>query len=398
MGSVMREVVIVSAVRTAIGKFGGALAPLSAQQIGAEAVKEAIKRAGIKAEQIDEVIFGNVLQAGLGQNVARQVSVQAGIPFEVPSYTVNKVCGSGLKCVELAAQAIKAEEADIIVAGGTESMSNAPYVTTNKARWGLRMGDNKLIDEMIKDGLWDAFNNYHMGITAENVAERFNVTRQDQDEVGVASQHKAIAAIKSGAFKEEIVPVTIKGKKGDVVVDTDEFPRDGVTMEGLAKLRPAFKKDGGTVTAGNASGINDGAAALVIMSADKAKELGLKPMAKIVSYASAGVDPAIMGTGPVPASRKAMKLANLTIKDIDLVEANEAFCAQFVYCGRELGFDMNKVNVNGGATALGHPIGASGARILVTLLYALKHRGLKKGLATLCIGGGQGTATIIEML
>lgn len=393
----MREVVIVSAVRTAIGKFGGSLTPMSAVQLGAVVIKEALERAKVDPAKVDEVIFGNVLQAGLGQNPARQAAIYGGVPQEVPAFTVNKVCGSGLKCVELAAQSILAGDNDIVVAGGMESMSNAPFVTSGKARWGLRMGDSKLTDVMIKDGLWDAFNNYHMGITSENVAEKFGVTRQDQDEVSVRSQERAIAAIKSGAFKEEIVPVTIKTKKGEVVFDTDEFPREGTTMEVLAKLRPAFKKDG-TVTAGNASGLNDGAAALVIMSADKAKELGLKPMAKILSYASAGVDPAIMGIGPIPASRKALAKAGKEVGDMDLIEANEAFAAQFVEVGRELKFDMDKVNVNGGAVALGHPIGASGARILVTLLYALKHRDKKLGLATLCIGGGMGTATVVEML
>ncbi|MCH3915619.1 MAG: acetyl-CoA C-acetyltransferase [Acidaminococcaceae bacterium] len=394
----MREVVIVSAVRTAVGSFGGSLASLSAQQLGAIVIKEAVQRANLKPEQVDEVIMGNVLQAGLGQNPARQAAIGAGLPIDVPSFTVNKVCGSGLKCVELAAQAIKAGDEDIIVAGGMESMSNAPYVTSNKARWGLRMGDSKLTDEMIKDGLWDAFNNYHMGITAENIAEQFNVTREEQDEVSLRSQERACASNKDGSFKEEIVPINIKLKKKEFVFDTDEFPREGSSKEGLAKLKPAFKKDGGTVTAGNASGINDGAAAMVIMSADKAKELGLKPLAKIVSYASAGVDPKIMGTGPIPSSRKALKKANLTVKDMDLVEANEAFAAQFVECGRELGFDPAKTNIHGGAIAIGHPIGASGARILVTLLYALKHEKKTYGLATLCIGGGQGTATVVENL
>ena len=303
----MREVVIASAVRTAIGKFGGSLLPLSAPELGAIVIKEALKRANVPGEKVDEVIFGNVLQAGLGQNPARQASIKAGLPIEVPAFTVNKVCGSGLKCVELAAQSILAGDNDIVVAGGMESMSNAPFVTSGKARWGLRMGDSKLVDVMIKDGLWDAFNNYHMGITSENVAEKFGVTREDQDEVSARSQQRAIAAIKSGAFKDEIVPVTIKTKKGETVFDTDEFPREGTTTEILAKLRPAFKQ-GGTVTAGNASGLNDGAAALVIMSAEKAQELGIKPMAKILSYASAGVDPAIMGIGPIPASRKALSM------------------------------------------------------------------------------------------
>lgn len=393
----MREVVIASAVRTAIGKFGGSLLPLSAPELGAIVIKEALKRANVPGEKVDEVIFGNVLQAGLGQNPARQASIKAGLPIEVPAFTVNKVCGSGLKCVELAAQSILAGDNDIVVAGGMESMSNAPFVTSGKARWGLRMGDSKLVDVMIKDGLWDAFNNYHMGITSENVAEKFGVTREDQDEVSARSQQRAIAAIKSGAFKDEIVPVTIKTKKGETVFDTDEFPREGTTTEILAKLRPAFKQ-GGTVTAGNASGLNDGAAALVIMSAEKAQELSIKPMAKILSYASAGVDPAIMGIGPIPASRKALSKAGLEVKDLDLIEANEAFAAQFVEVGRELNFDPDKVNVNGGAIALGHPIGASGARILVTLLYALKNRDKKLGLATLCIGGGMGTSAVVEML
>ena len=393
----MREVVIVSAVRTAIGKFGGSLTPLSAPQMGAIVIKEALNRAGVKPELVDEVIMGNVLQAGLGQNPARQAAIFAGMPVEVPAFTVNKVCGSGLKCVELAAQSILAGDNDIVVAGGMESMSNAPFTVPGKARWGLKMGDQKMIDVMIRDGLWDAFNDYHMGITSENVAEKFGVTREDQDEVAARSQARAIEAIKSGAFKEEIVPVTIKTKKGEKVFDTDEFPREGTTMEVLAKLRPAFKK-GGTVTAGNASGLNDGAAALVLMTAKKAAELGLKPMAKIVSYASAGVDPAIMGIGPIPASRKALAKAGLEVKDLDLVEANEAFAAQTVEVGRELQLDWDKTNVNGGAIALGHPIGASGARILVTLLYALKHRNKKLGLATLCIGGGMGTATVVEML
>ena len=377
----MKEVVIVSACRTAIGKFGGGLKDVPATELGAIVIKEAINRAGIDANIVDEVVMGNVLQASLGQNPARQAMIKAGMPIETPAMTINKVCGSGLRCVSLAAQLIKAGDAD-------------PYAIP-KARYGYRMGDGKLIDCMIKDGLWDAFNDYHMGITAENVAEKFGVTREDQDKLGVRSQVKACEAIKSGAFKSQIVPVTIHGRKGDTIFDTDEFPREGSTLESLAKLKPAFKK-GGTVTAGNASGINDGAAAFVVMSADKAKELGLKPMAKIVSYASAGVDPSIMGTGPVPSSRKALAKANLEVKDLDLVEANEAFAAQAVYCCRELGLDMDKVNIHGGAIALGHPIGASGARILVTLLYGLKEVGGKYGLATLCIGGGQGTACIVE--
>lgn len=391
----MKEVVIASAVRTAIGTYGGSFKNVPAVDLGAVVVKEAIKRAGIKADQVDELVFGNVLQAGLGQNVARQVSVHAGIPIEVPSFTVNKVCGSGLKTVELAAQAIAAGEADIVIAGGTENMSQAPYVLNNN-RWGQRMGDGKVIDEMIKDGLWDAFNDYHMGITAENVAEKWNLTREEQDQFALTSQLRAEEAIKSGRFKDEIVPVEVPQRKGDPkIVDTDEHPRFGSTIEGMAKLRPAFKKDG-TVTAGNASGINDGAAALVVMSKEKAEELGIEPLATIVSYASAGVDPSIMGTGPIPASRKALEKAELTIDDMDLVEANEAFAAQSLAVAKELGLDMEKTNVNGGAIALGHPIGASGARILVTLLYEMAKRDAKHGLATLCIGGGQGTALIVR--
>ncbi|MBU5293089.1 acetyl-CoA C-acetyltransferase [Anaerosalibacter bizertensis] len=391
----MKEVVIASAVRTAVGTYGGCFKNVSAVDLGVVAVKEAIKRAGIKEDQVDELIFGNVLQAGLGQNVARQVSVHAGIPIEVPSFTVNKVCGSGLKTVELAAQAIVAGEADIIIAGGTENMSKAPYVLNNN-RWGQRMGDGKVVDEMIKDGLWDAFNDYHMGITAENVAEKWNLTREEQDEFALRSQLRAEEAIKGGRFKDEIVPVEVPQRKGDPkIVDTDEHPRFGSTIEGMAKLRPAFKKDG-TVTAGNASGINDGAAALVVMSKEKAEELGIEPLATIVSYASAGVDPSIMGTGPIPASRKALEKAELTIDDMDLVEANEAFAAQSLAVAKELGLDMEKTNVNGGAIALGHPIGASGARILVTLLYEMAKRDAKHGLATLCIGGGQGTALIVR--
>ena len=338
----MKEVVIASAVRTAVGTYGGSFKNVPAVDLGAVVVKEAIKRAGIKADQVDELIFGNVLQAGLGQNVARQVSVHAGIPIEVPSFTVNKVCGSGLKTVELAAQAIVAGEADIVIAGGTENMSQAPYLLNNN-RWGQRMGDGKVIDEMIKDGLWDAFNDYHMGITAENVAEKWNLTREEQDQFALTSQLRAEEAIKSGRFKDEIVPVEVPQRKGDPkIVDTDEHPRFGSTIEGMAKLRPAFKKDG-TVTAGNASGINDGAAALVVMSKEKAEELGVEPLATIVSYASAGVDPSIMGTGPIPASRKALEKANLTVKDLDLVEANEAFAAQSLAVAKELGLDMEKL-------------------------------------------------------
>ncbi|VBB07040.1 thiolase active site [Lucifera butyrica] len=393
----MKEVVIASAVRTAVGNFNGSLASLSATEMGALVVQEALKRAGVAPEKVDEVILGNVLQAGLGQNPARQAAVKAGLPYEVPSFTVNKVCGSGLKAVNLAAQAILTGDADIIVAGGMESMTNAPYLLENKARWGYRMGNGKVVDEMIQDGLWCAFNDYHMGITAENVSEKFGITREAQDQLALASQEKALKAIENGAFKEEILPVTIKTKKGDVVFDTDEYPRPGSNSQALCGLRPAFKKDG-TVTAGNASGINDGAAALVVMSGDKAKAMGIKPLARILAYGVGGVDPAIMGMGPVPATRKALAKGNLSISDMDLIEANEAFAAQFLAVGKELGFPQEKVNVNGGAIALGHPIGASGARILVTLLYAMKHRGAKRGLATLCIGGGQGCATIVESL
>ena len=393
----MREIVIASAVRTAIGNFNGSLASLSAPDMGAIVIKEALARAGVKAAAVDELIFGNVLQAGLGQNPARQAAIKAGLPAEVPAFTVNIVCGSGLKTTHLAAQAIACGDADIVVAGGMESMSQAPYVLSSKARWGYRMGNDKVVDVMIKDGLWCAFNDYHMGITAENVAEKYGISREMQDQLAFESQDKAVKAIENGGFKKEIVPVTIKGKKGDVIFDTDEFPRAGTTFEALAKLKPAFKKDG-TVTAGNASGINDGAAALVIMSADKAKALGIKPLAKIVGYGTGGVDPAIMGMGPVPATRKALAKAGLAVKDLDLIEANEAFAAQFLAVGKELGFPKEKINVKGGAVALGHPIGASGARILVTLLHTMQERGLKYGLATLCIGGGQGAATIVEKL
>ncbi|EAX47957.1 acetyl-CoA acetyltransferases [Thermosinus carboxydivorans Nor1] len=392
----MREVVIASAVRTAIGSFNGTLAPFSAPELGSFVIKAALERANVPASAVDEVIMGNVLQAGLGQNPARQAALKAGLPVEVPTMTINKVCGSGLKAVNLAAQAIMTGDADIVVAGGMESMTNAPYLL-DKSRWGYRMGHGKLIDSMITDGLWCAFNDYHMGITAENIVEKYGVTREEQDQLAFESQDKAIKAIASGAFKKEIVPVVIKDKKGDKIFDTDEYPRAGTTVEKLCALKPAFKKDG-TVTAGNASGINDGAAALVVMSADKAKELGIKPMARIRSYASAGVDPSIMGMGPVPATRKALAKAGLVMDDIDLIEANEAFAAQFLAVGKELGFVKEKVNVHGGAIALGHPIGASGARILVTLLHAMELRNVKTGLATLCIGGGQGVATIVERM
>ena len=361
-----KEIVIASACRTAIGSFGGTLKNTPAVELGATVIKEAVNRAGLKPEQVDEVIFGNVLQAGLGQNPARQAALKAGLPETSTAFTVNIVCGSGLKSVALAAGLIQAGDADIIVAGGMENMSLAPYAMP-AARWGARMFNTNMVDVMVNDGLWDAFNNYHMGITAENVAEQWGLTREMQDEFALASQQKAEAAIKAGKFKDEIVPVMIPQKKGDpVAFDTDEFPRFGATIEALAKLKPAFKKDGGTVTAGNASGINDSAAAVVVMTKEKAEELGIKPLATIVSYATGGVDPKIMGTGPIPASRKAMAKAGLTIKDIDLIEANEAFAAQSLAVAHDLEFDMDKVNVNGGAIALGHPIGASGCRILVT--------------------------------
>ena len=391
----MREVVIVSAARTPIGSFGGTLKDVAAVTLGVVAAKEAIKRAGITPEMIDEVILGNVLQGGLGQNVARQISMAAGIPKEVPSLTINKVCGSGLRSVALAAQIIKAGDADCVLAGGAESMSQAGYISS-ASRWGARMGDTKLVDMMVHDGLTDIFNHYHMGITAENIVEQWGLTRDQLDEFSLKSQLKAEAAIKAGKFKEEIVPVEIPKKKGDpVVFDTDEFPKFGSTPEALAKLKPAFKKDG-AVTAGNASGINDSGAALIVMSKEKADQLGLNYLCKIKSYASAGVDPSIMGIGPVPSSQKALEKAGLKISDMDLIEANEAFAAQSVAVGKDLGIDPEKLNVNGGAIALGHPIGASGARILITLIYEMLKRDSKLGLATLCIGGGQGTALIVE--
>jgi len=391
----MKEVVIASACRTAIGKFGGTLKDVPAVEMGATVIAEAVKRAGIAPEQVDEVIFGNVIQAGLGQNPARQASIKAGLPIETTAMTINIVCGSGLKSVALAANQIKAGEADIVVAGGMENMSAAPYAVP-AARWGARMFDNKLVDLTVKDGLWDAFNDVHMGITAENIAEKYGFTREQQDQLAVNSQNKAEVAVDSGRFDDEIVPITIPQRKGDpIVFARDEHLSRGNTMEKVAKLKPAFKKDG-TVTAANASGVNDGAAALVIMSKEKADELGIKPLATIVSYATAGVDPAIMGTGPIPAVRKAMAKADMEIADFDLIEANEAFAAQALSVATELGFDMDKVNVNGGAIALGHPVGASGARILVTLLYEMAKRDAKKGLATLCIGGGMGQALIVK--
>ncbi|MFD1705145.1 acetyl-CoA C-acetyltransferase [Siminovitchia sediminis] len=391
-----REVVIVSAVRTAIGSFNGTLKNVSAPELGAATIKEALNRAGIKAEDVDEVIMGNVLQAGLGQNPARQAAIKAGIPESVSSMTINKVCGSGLKAVHLAAQAIAAGEADIVVAGGMENMSQAPYLLKN-ARDGFKMGDQKLIDSMVSDGLTCVFNEYHMGVTAENLCEKYELTREEQDEFAAWSQEKAITAIEEGKFKEEIVPVTIPQKRGDpIVFDTDEYPRKGTTPEKLSKLRPAFKKDG-SVTAGNSSGINDGAASVVVMSKEKAGNLGIQPLVCMKANANAGVDPSMMGIGPVTAVKKALQKAGLTLKDIHLIEANEAFAAQSLAVDRELQFDRSILNVNGGAIALGHPIGASGARILVTLIHEMKRRGAERGLATLCIGGGQGVATIVEL-
>jgi acetyl-CoA C-acetyltransferase len=382
----MRDVVIASAVRTAVGTFGGTLRDIPAIELGKIAVQEALQRAKIKPEQVDEVILGNVLTAGQGQNPARQVLIRSGIPKEIPATTVNKVCASGLKSVMMAAQAIKAGDADTVVAGGIESMSMAPFLVPG-ARWGYRMNDGALVDGMIHDGLLDIFNRYHMGITAENVAEKFGVSRQDQDALAFRSQQNAGRAIKEGRFKDEIVPVMIPQKKGDpVAFQVDEHPRPNTT----------FKKDG-TVTAGNASGVNDGAAAIVVMSAEKAKALGIEPLAKIKAYATAGVAPDIMGTGPIPSSQKALAKAGLTVKDLDLIEANEAFAAQAAYVNKTMGWDAEKVNVNGGAIALGHPIGASGGRVLVTLLYEMKKRKAHCGLATLCVGGGMGAAMIVEM-
>ncbi len=393
-----KEVVIVSAVRTAIGNFQGSLAGISAPKLGAVVLEAALSRAGVDKSLVGEVILGNVLQAGLGQNPARQAAIQAGFGHEVPAMTINKVCGSGLKAVHLATQSILAGDSDIILAGGMENMSQAPYLLEG-ARSGYRMGDSKVVDSMIRDGLWCAFNDYHMGITAENLCEHYGLTREEQDEFSAWSQEKAQRAIAEGRFKDEIVPVAIPQKKGDpLLFEVDEFPRAGVTVEALGKLRPAFKKDG-SVTAGNASGINDGAAALLIMSREKADELGLKPLARIVANASAGVDPKIMGIGPVPATKRVLEKASLTLDDMDLIEANEAFAAQSLAVGKDLGVNRDKLNVNGGAIALGHPIGASGARILVTLVHELQKRDeARYGLATLCIGGGQGVATIIEKL
>jgi acetyl-CoA C-acetyltransferase len=391
----MREVVVVQALRTPVGSFGGSLKDVSAVDLGALVIREALQRSGVDAALVDEVILGNVLQAGLGQNPARQAAVKGGIPYNIPAMTINKVCGSGLKAIILAAQSILLGDADIVVAGGMENMSRAPYAL-NDSRWGMRMGDKQVVDTMILDGLWCAFYDVHMGITAENIADQFAISREEQDAFALSSQEKALAAIDGGRFLEEIVPVPLPQRKGEPEsFCVDEFPRRGVTLEALGKLRPAFKKDG-SVTAGNASGINDGAACLLLMEAGKARDLGLKPLAVIRSYASAGVDPRIMGTGPIPATQKALSNAGLTVGDLDLVEANEAFAAQALAVARHLEFDMAKVNVNGGAIALGHPIGASGARIFVTLLHELVRRGERYGLATLCIGGGQGVALVVE--
>lgn len=389
------EVVIVSALRTPIGQVGGSLKNISAVQLGSHVIKAVIDKAGVCGEQIDEVIMGNVLQAGLGQNPARQSAILAGLPEHVSAFTLNKVCGSGLKAVHLAAQAISTGDAEIVVAGGMENMSQAPYLSMG-ARDGFRMGDQKLIDSMVHDGLWCAFNDYHMGITAENICDQYEVTRQEQDEFAAWSQEKAAIAINDGKFKDEIVAVEIPQRKGKAIYfDKDEYVKAGTTVEKLGKLRPAFKKDG-RVTAGNASGINDGAAAVLMMSLRKAKELGIEPLSMIRANASAAVDPSVMGIGPVSATKKALNKLELTINDMDLIEANEAFAAQTLAVGKELQFSEDKVNVNGGAIALGHPIGASGARILTTLIHELKRRNGKYGLSTLCIGGGQGISTIIE--
>ncbi|VHM13490.1 acetyl-CoA C-acetyltransferase [Streptococcus pyogenes] len=390
-----KEVVITSAYRTPIGNFGGVFKSLSAVDLGVTVVTKILADTGLKSDAIDEVIFGNVLHAGLGQNVARQVALNAGLSYDTPAFTIDMVCGSGLKAVELGAQKIQTGNADIVLVGGTENMSQAPYVLQGQ-RWGSRMGDSKVVDTMLKDGLSDAFAGYHMGITAENIVQQYGLTREEQDAFAADSQRKAQLAIEKGRFKEEIAPVTIPQRKGEpLLVDQDEYPKFGTTVDKLAKLRPAFIKDEGTVTAGNASGINDGAAAILLMSKEKAEELGLPILAKITGYASAGVDPSIMGCGPIPATKKALAKAQLTIDDIDLIEANEAFAAQALAVSRDLGFDNEKVNVNGGAIALGHPIGASGARILVTLLAEMAKRDVRHGLATLCIGGGQGQSIIV---
>jgi acetyl-CoA C-acetyltransferase len=392
----MKEVVIVAAGRTAIGAFLGKLANVPATELGTTVVKGLLEKSGVKAEDVDEVILGQILAAGTGQGPARQVAINAGIPYTATAYSLNMLCGSGLRAVELAVQSIQLGEHDIVIAGGIENMDMAPHVLCG-SRNGVKMGDWKMEDTMIRDGLTEVFNNYHMGVTAENIAKQFEITRKEQDEFALASQQKAGAAMEAGKFKDEIIPVAIPQRRKDpIIFDTDEHPKPKTTIETLTKLRPAFDREG-TVTAGSASGINDGAAAVIVMSADKAKELGLTPMAKIVSYASAGVDPKIMGTGPIPASKKALEKAGWTVDDLDLIEANEAFAAQAISVNRGMGWDTDKVNVNGGAIALGHPIGASGCRILVTLLHEMKKRGAKKGLATLCIGGGMGTAVTVEM-
>ena len=391
----MRDVVIVAAKRTAVGSFGGGLSSLSADKLGSAVIKALLEETGVAADQVNEVVLGQVLTAGCGQNPARQASINAGIPASVPTMTINKVCGSGLKAVHMAVQAIRCGDAELMIAGGQESMSQAPHVLPN-SRNGQRMGNWNMVDTMISDGLWDAFNDYHMGVTAENIVEKYGITREEQDEFAAASQQKAAAAIDAGYFESQIVPITIPQRKGDpLIVNTDENPRAGVTADSLGKLRGAFKKDG-TVTAGNASSLNDGAAAVIVCSADKAKELGLEPLATIRAHANAGVDPAIMGTGPIPASQRCLKLAGWSVDDLDLVEANEAFAAQAISVNRDLGWDTAKVNVNGGAIALGHPIGASGCRILVSLLHEMARRDAKKGLATLCIGGGMGVALAVE--
>lgn len=389
-----KKIILAGACRTAIGTMGGELSTVPAADLGAIVIKEALNRAGVAPEKVDQVYMGCVIQAGQGQNVARQASIKAGLPIEVPAVTINVVCGSGLQCVNMAAQMIEAGDADIVVAGGMENMSMAPYAMM-KGRYGYRMGNAELVDTMIKDALWDAFNDYHMGITAENICEQWGLTREELDRFAAESQRKCEEAQKNGAFKNEIVPVEVKKKKETVIVDTDEGPRPGTTVEVLGKLRPAFKKDG-MVTAGNSSGINDGAAAVVVMSEEKAKELGVKPMATWVAGALAGVEPRIMGIGPVAATRKVLEKTGMSIGDFDIIEANEAFAAQSVAVGKELGFDLSKLNPNGGAIALGHPVGASGCRILVTLLHEMEKKDAKTGLATLCIGGGMGCAAIVK--
>lgn len=389
-----KKIVLAGACRTAIGSMGGTLSGVGAADLGATVIKEALNRAGVPADKVDHVLMGCVIQAGLGQNVARQASLKAGLPIETPAVTINVVCGSGLNAVNMAANMIQAGEADIVVAGGTENMSAAPYLL-RKGRYGYRLGNAELVDSMVNDALWDAFNNYHMGITAENICDQWGLTREQLDEFAAASQQKAVKAQEEGKFDAEIVPVVIKGKKGDIVVSKDEGPRAGTTAEGIAKLKPAFKKDG-MVTAANASSINDGAAAIVVMSEEKAKELGVTPMATWVAGALGGVDPSIMGIGPVASTRKVLAKTGMEIKDFDLIEANEAFAAQSLAVGRDLGFDTSKLNVNGGAIALGHPVGASGCRILVTLLHEMAKRDAKTGLATLCIGGGMGCSTIVK--